>query len=94
MSDNDNPETPGALGASSAVPLVFIDEVISAGHYNGIVHVTMGQLSFTVSGDMLKNSLHPVVSLRMNLQAAKGLRDTLDKSILLAEPPADGGQKN
>ncbi|WP_145145280.1 hypothetical protein [Roseomonas gilardii] len=72
-------------------PLIFLDETAEFGHYSGIVHVTLVQVQFYRGEDShVAHEKVPVAQLRMSVPAARVLRDTLDKALLMANGKPEG----
>lgn len=77
--------------AVPAPPLLFVDDVGTLGHYNGIVHLSLDQLRFEPTPEgHLRAERMAVAHLRMNVVAAQGLRNALDKALLMAVPVSKG----
>ena len=68
-------------------PILFIDSAPIFSTYNGIVAVTLAAMVQPGVRDQQINTREKVVAyLRMNVEAARLLRDTLDKALLAAMP--------
>jgi hypothetical protein len=89
-----SPTAPAPLQRFEAVqppPLHLVDGVDGFAHYNGIVHVALTQLRFgAVEEGRLHSEFVVVANLRMNLVAARNLREALDKALLMAAPKTEG----
>jgi hypothetical protein len=94
----DNPERPKenhrpAVDVAHA-PFLFYDFAPAFGHNSGIINITLGAGRVWISPDgELKNERVVTAYLCGSVQAARGLRDALDKALLLAVP-SDGGKAN
>jgi hypothetical protein len=73
------PSIQGGLSgmASANAPLIFFDEIHAAGHYNGIVHITLEALRFTGVGGGMVNDRVVTAHLRMNVQALVALKQAV-----------------
>ena len=73
------------------VPTVFVNQVVGAGHLNGVVNLTLATAQFTPNdvGDVAPDFV--ITSrLRMDLFCAQQVYDILGQQIAAAMPPADG----
>lgn len=88
------PSVAGGLSgiASANAPYIFFDEIGSFGSYNGIAHMSLEALRFMGVDGQLRTDRVVVAHLRMNLVALKGLKDTISKIELLAEPVPEGAK--
>jgi hypothetical protein len=70
-------------------PFIFYEWAPSFGVTNGVVNITLAANRSWIRPDGVVLNEHVVVAyLRGNVQAALGLRDSLDKALLLAAPAA------
>jgi hypothetical protein len=72
-------------------PFIFYEWAPSFGFTNGIINITLAANRSWVGPDgSIVNEQVAVAYLRGNVQAALGLRDSLDKALLLAAPTTQG----
>lgn len=72
-------------------PFIFYDSVTAIGSLCGVINITLGASRTWINQDRdLVNDHVAVAFLRCNIQAAMGLRDSLDRAILMAVPAAEG----
>jgi hypothetical protein len=85
MADNTN--APGGISYSPHGPFIYFENVMSFGHMNGIIAVTISAACDRIGpeGSPVPEQVI-VASLRGNILAAKALRDALDKALLMAAP--------
>jgi hypothetical protein len=70
-------------------PIIYFDGVGPYGHYNGIVHLTLGAYKHLPSGDGENDVLASQVAtafLRCNIEGALALKDAIDAALLMAAP--------
>ena len=87
------PSTEGAISAiaSGNAPIIFFDHTPTFGYYNGIAHITLTTMRFMPISEGKGGQDHMVTAhLRMNIQALKSLKATIEaieKSI--EKPPSE-----
>ncbi len=68
------------------VPVTFVNQVVAAGHLNGIVNVTFGVARFSPTNDgSIDTDMIVASRLRMDMACAMQMRDQLDRIIGQAE---------
>ena len=64
--------------ASANAPIVFVDQVLNAGFYNGFAHMTLAALRFvSINGAPTDDSM-VTGYLRMNYAALMGLKSAIE----------------
>ena len=68
------------------VPVAFVNQVVAAGHLNGVVNMTLGVARFspTPAGE-IDTDMIVASRLRMDMACAMQMRDQLDRIIGQAE---------
>jgi len=76
------------LGSANA-PLLYFDEASAYGHVNGIIRLTLeaARLYPATPAPGVKIDRVVVAHLRMNIQAARSLKQAIEGALLLAAPP-------
>ena len=75
-------------------PYIYFEGACAFGWNAGVINLTLSADRQMISAEgELKIDRVVVAYLRGNMQAARSLRDALDKALLLAAPP-DGGKAN
>jgi hypothetical protein len=80
------PNKPSILKVSGMphAPIVFFDEAPVSSNYNGIIGITLCTNITSPDGTGgLTNDMAAVAFLRCNIQAARALRNALDRALLL-----------
>ncbi len=68
------------------VPVTFVNQVVAAGHLNGIVNMTLGVARFSpTEAGAIDTDMIVASRLRMDMACAMQLRDQLDRIIGQAE---------
>lgn len=80
--------------ASASAPFIYFEGVPNYGFNNGIVNVSLETIRFQSVGDKVLHDRVTVAHLRMNLQAATGLRDSLNAALAMAAPPQNPDEIN
>ncbi len=71
-------------------PFIFFEGAPAFGFTNGVVNITLSANRTWAGPSGIVNEQVVVAYLRGNVQAALGLRDSLDKALLLAAPTTEG----
>lgn len=74
-----------ASGAKDA-PVIFFDAAPVFGAFDGTIRITLSMSCPVPEGDRIKDEFVVTAFLRCGIEAAKNLREHLDKAILLASP--------
>jgi hypothetical protein len=88
----DNPDTRPQeimipVSDTAHAPFVFYENAPAFGVTNGVVNITLSaNRTWIGPNNTVMNEQVVVAYLRGNILAAKGLRDTIDKALLLASP--------
>ena len=79
--------SPPAVSDDHRAPVIFFDNALTFGHYNGTAHITLSvNLSRSGGGSGITNTEQVAAYLRMNLQALKQLKEAIAGIELLLEP--------
>ena len=73
------PSVKGGLSAlaSANAPIIFVDQVVTAGFYNGIAHMTLTALRFVSVNGAPTDDLMVTGYLRMNWAAVMALKSAI-----------------
>lgn len=68
------------------VPITFFNQVVAAGHFNGVVNLTLGAARFSpTEAGAIDTDMIVAARLRMDMAGAVQMRDQLDRIITQAE---------
>jgi hypothetical protein len=89
----DEPKLPLIVDAPHA-PFIFFENAPMFSFMNGVVCVTLSANRTWIDAHGVANEQVVVAYLRGNVQAARGLRDAIDRALLMGAPPEGKGQTN
>lgn len=87
--ENEEPK-PFIVTDTHHAPVIYFDGVPNFGNNSGIVNLTLVVAKQRLNGPTIDVEVSVATYLKCNLVAARELRDSLDKAILMATPPAEG----